>query len=162
MWIVKSLGCHCTDSCGGKEYHRVPTPVRSTSPLYDLWAPRWAASTAAAPGAARCPGRRPGGGARARRRSAFLFVLCIVMLFMCLSVICSMSALRLSGRAGGRSAAAPTRRERDRAHAWPRDDSAMELISTDDYMTTACAEPQLRHGARQRLEIRARSRRERR
>ena len=33
VWIVKSPGCHCTDAFGGKEYRRVPTPLRSTSPI---------------------------------------------------------------------------------------------------------------------------------
>ena len=31
--IVKPSGCHCTDALGGTEYRRVPTPLRSTSPL---------------------------------------------------------------------------------------------------------------------------------
>ena len=29
--IVKSPGCHCRDALGGKEYRRVPTPLRNTS-----------------------------------------------------------------------------------------------------------------------------------
>ena len=35
VWIVKPSGCHCTDALGGKEYRRVPTPLRSTSPFSD-------------------------------------------------------------------------------------------------------------------------------
>ena len=33
VWIVKSPGCHCTDAFGGKEYRRLPTSLRSTSPF---------------------------------------------------------------------------------------------------------------------------------
>ena len=39
VWIVKSPGCHCTDAFGGKQYRRVPTPLRSTSPLNDPTCP---------------------------------------------------------------------------------------------------------------------------
>ena len=33
--IVKPSGCHCTDALGGgkRNYRRVPTPLRSTSPF---------------------------------------------------------------------------------------------------------------------------------
>ena len=33
--IAKPSGCHCTDTLGGKQYRRVPTPLRSTSPFSD-------------------------------------------------------------------------------------------------------------------------------
>ena len=36
VWIVKPSGCNCTDALGGKTYRRVPTPLRSTSPISGL------------------------------------------------------------------------------------------------------------------------------
>ena len=33
--FVKPSGSHCTDALGGKEYRRVPTPLRSPSPFSD-------------------------------------------------------------------------------------------------------------------------------
>ena len=35
VWTVKPSGCHCTHACGGNQYRRVPTPLRSTSPFSD-------------------------------------------------------------------------------------------------------------------------------
>ena len=35
VWIVKPSGCHRTDAFGGNDYRRVPTPLRSTSPVSD-------------------------------------------------------------------------------------------------------------------------------
>ena len=43
VWIVKPSGCHCTDVLDGKEYRRVPTPLRSTSPFSDYSGHRTAA-----------------------------------------------------------------------------------------------------------------------
>ena len=46
VWIVKPSGRHCTGAFGGKEYRRVPTPLRSTSPVSHLRASDLANSTA--------------------------------------------------------------------------------------------------------------------
>ena len=40
VWILKSPGCHCPDAFGGKDYRRVPTPLRSPSPLSATWLKR--------------------------------------------------------------------------------------------------------------------------
>ena len=45
VWIVKSPGCHCRDALGGKEYRRVPTPLRAL-PLSLSEAPTGAAREA--------------------------------------------------------------------------------------------------------------------
>ena len=38
VWMVEPSGCHCTDaSSGGKTYRRVPTSLRSTSPVSEKW-----------------------------------------------------------------------------------------------------------------------------